>query len=117
MRWRIERDYQELKQELGLGHYEERGWSGLHHHITLRIAAYGFLIAERAISPPRTPKTQQFRDDWRFRWSPIRRHSRCVPSDIFRTPSLRSGGGLLSPWSGICRDVRGAAYGKQRERN
>jgi SRSO17 transposase len=52
LRWRIERDYQDLKQELGLGHYEGRGWRGLHHHITLCIAAYGFLIAERAIFPP-----------------------------------------------------------------
>ena len=52
LRWRIERDYQDLKQELGLGHYEGRGWRGLHHHITLCIAAYGFLIAERAAFPP-----------------------------------------------------------------
>jgi Transposase DDE domain len=52
LRWRIERDYQDLKQELGLGHYEGRGWRGLHHHITLCIAAYGFLIAERAFFPP-----------------------------------------------------------------
>src|SRR5215204_5070014 len=51
-RRRIERDYQELKQELGLGHYEGRGWRGFHHHATLCIAAYAFLIAERArISP------------------------------------------------------------------
>ena len=35
LRWRIERDYQELKQELGLGHYEGRGWRGFHHHATL----------------------------------------------------------------------------------
>lgn len=47
MRWRIERDYQELKQELGLGHYEGRGWRGFHHHASLTIAAYGFLISER----------------------------------------------------------------------
>jgi SRSO17 transposase len=47
MRWRIERDYQELKQEFGLGHYEGRGWQGFHHHATLCIAAYGFLIIQR----------------------------------------------------------------------
>jgi hypothetical protein len=38
MRWRIERDYQDLKQEFGLGHYEGRGWRGFHHHATLSIA-------------------------------------------------------------------------------
>ena len=52
MRWRIERDYQELKQELGLGHYEGRGWRGFHHHASLCIAAYGFLIALRGTIPP-----------------------------------------------------------------
>jgi SRSO17 transposase len=46
-RWIIERDYEELKQELGLNHYEGRGWRGFHHHATLCIAAYGFLVAER----------------------------------------------------------------------
>jgi SRSO17 transposase len=51
-RWRIERDYQDLKQELGLGHYEGRGWRGFHHHATLCIAAYGFLISERAVFSP-----------------------------------------------------------------
>src|SRR5687768_18599888 len=52
LRWRIERDYQELKQELGLGHYEGRGWRGFHHHATLCIAAYGFLVGERSLFPP-----------------------------------------------------------------
>ena len=47
MRWRIERDYQELKQEVGLGHYEGRNWRGFHHHASLCIAAYGFLMLER----------------------------------------------------------------------
>jgi len=51
-RWIIERDYEELKQELGLGHYEGRGWRGFHHHATLCIAAYGFLIAERSRFSP-----------------------------------------------------------------
>ena len=46
-RWRIERDYQELKSELGLHHYEGRNWRGFHHHATLCIAAYGFLMRER----------------------------------------------------------------------
>jgi SRSO17 transposase len=52
LRWRIERDYQELKQEIGLGHFEGRGWRGFHHHATLCIAAYGFLISERETIPP-----------------------------------------------------------------
>jgi SRSO17 transposase len=47
-RWIIERDYEEVKQELGLGHYEGRGWRGFHHHATLCIAAYGFLVSERS---------------------------------------------------------------------
>jgi SRSO17 transposase len=51
-RWIIERDYEELKQELGLGHYEGRGWRGFHHHGTLCIAAYGFLVAERSRFSP-----------------------------------------------------------------
>jgi SRSO17 transposase len=46
-RWRIERDYEELKQELGLGHYEGRNWRGFHHHASLCIAAYGFLTLEK----------------------------------------------------------------------
>ena len=56
MRWRIERDYQDLKQEIGLGHYEGRGWRGFHHHGTLCIAAYGFLVSERETIPPSAPR-------------------------------------------------------------
>src|ERR1039457_15501 len=55
LRWRIERDYQELKQELGLGHFEGRRWRGFHHHATLCVAAYGFLISERETIPPCGP--------------------------------------------------------------
>jgi SRSO17 transposase len=65
LRWRIERDYQELKDELGLDHFEGRGWRGFHHHASLCIAAYAFLAAERLahfppeplafLRPPRVP--------------------------------------------------------------
>jgi SRSO17 transposase len=55
LRWRIERDYQELKDELGLDHFEGRGWRGFHHHGVLCIAAYAFLAAERARRSPPTP--------------------------------------------------------------
>lgn len=77
LRWRIERDYQELKQEVGLDHYEGRGWRGFHHHATLCIAAYGFLIAERATIPPSGPrsaapfKTPHLPDNYRPRGSPL----------------------------------------------
>src|SRR3954462_8590161 len=52
LRWRVERDFGELKQELGLGHFEGRGWRGFHHHASLCIAAYTFLVAERCRFPP-----------------------------------------------------------------
>jgi SRSO17 transposase len=60
LRWRIERDYQELKQEIGLGHYEGRGWRGFHHHAVLCIAAYGFLVCERGRIPPSGAETAIF---------------------------------------------------------
>ena len=56
LRWRIERDYLDLKQEIGIGHYEGRGWRGFHHHATLCIAAYAFLILERETIPPSGPR-------------------------------------------------------------
>jgi SRSO17 transposase len=59
LRWRIERDYLELKQEVGLNHYEGRGWRGFHHHVSLCIAAYGFLICQQAaFSPSGADKAQ-----------------------------------------------------------
>lgn len=50
--WRISADCQELKQNIGLGHFEGRGWRGHHHHASLCIAAYGFLVSERCSFPP-----------------------------------------------------------------
>ena len=52
LRWRIERDYQELKGELGLDHFEGRTWNGFHHHAALCAAAHAFLALRRALSPP-----------------------------------------------------------------
>ena len=53
LRWRVEEDYEDLKQEVGLGDFEGRTWRGFHHHASLCIAAYAFLIAERArLFPP-----------------------------------------------------------------
>jgi SRSO17 transposase len=77
LRWRIERDYQELKQEVGLGHFEGRGWRGFHHHATMCIAAYGFLISERETIPPSGPRstglfqTPAVPTDYRPRGSPL----------------------------------------------
>jgi SRSO17 transposase len=55
LRWRIEHDYLELKQEVGLGDFEGRGWRGFHHHATMSIMAYGFLVSERGAFPPSGP--------------------------------------------------------------
>ena len=75
LRWRIERDYQDLKQEIGLGHYEGRGWRGFHHHATLAIAAYGFLILEAdAISPSATEN--------RCQANPLRSKAPCLPKSF-----------------------------------
>jgi SRSO17 transposase len=52
LRWRVERDYQEMKQELGLDHFEGRTWRGLHHHFSLCAVAHAFLALRRALFPP-----------------------------------------------------------------
>lgn len=56
LRWRIERDYQELKGELGLDHFEGRTWTGFHHHVALCAAAHAFLARRRALFPPEPPR-------------------------------------------------------------
>ena len=52
LRWRVERDYQEMKGELGLDHFEGRGWPGFHHHAALCAVAHAFLSIQRALFPP-----------------------------------------------------------------
>ena len=49
-RWKVEQDYRELKDELGLDHFEGRGWLGWHHHVTLVSLAFCFLRSEQARS-------------------------------------------------------------------
>jgi SRSO17 transposase len=61
LRWRIERDYQEMKGELGLDHFEGRGWRGFHHHLACVAAAHAFLALERVIFPPERPATHAAR--------------------------------------------------------
>lgn len=64
-RWRIEQDYRELKEELGLDHFEGRGWMGWHHHVALVTAAFAFLRQEQrrrsrsraGKKPARVPKS------------------------------------------------------------
>ena len=98
LRWRIERDYQELKQELGLGHYEGRGWRGFHHHASLCIAAYGFLISLRETIPPsaaaQTHGSQAPRlpEDYRPRGAPDPAGAACAElhPDHSPTPDRRS---------------------------
>src|SRR5271155_517428 len=83
MRWRIERDYQDLKQEIGLGHYEGRGWRGFHHHGTLCIAAY---LRAGAI-PPQDQVPPGCSRNLPFRWLPTPRRRRSGPNGIYPTQS------------------------------
>jgi hypothetical protein len=52
LRWRIEYDYKELKQEVGLGDFEARGWRGFHHHATMSIVVLIPNLREGSLFPP-----------------------------------------------------------------
>jgi SRSO17 transposase len=52
LRWRVERDYQDLKGEVGLDHFEGRTWQGFHRHAALCAVAHGFIALRRALFPP-----------------------------------------------------------------
>jgi hypothetical protein len=81
--WRIEHDYRDLKQEVGLGHHDGRGWPGFRHHGTPSIAAYGFLISERARIPPRPTFRRSNRKISCSQWlSTSLRPQRHVPNSI-----------------------------------
>lgn len=98
-RWRIERDYQDLKQDFGLGHYEGRGWRGFHHHASLSIAAYAFLMAERLIADKPVGGKKNFIErqvpaipsDYIPRGSPARAAARgSLDNDAPAQPELRT---------------------------
>jgi SRSO17 transposase len=95
LRWRIERDYQELKQEIGLGHFEGRGWRGFHHHATLCIAAYGFLISERETIPPSAPhpavrsQASRLPQDYQPRGAAAQDRAPCSKLDRDNAPKTR----------------------------
>ena len=96
MRWRIERDYCELKQELGLGHYEGRNWRGFHHPASLCIAAYGFLMLERLSGVKKNSarrKAPSLPEDFRPRGS---RPDAAPPSLVDRHRALPLGSGHRS---------------------
>ena len=116
MRWRVvpkarfqhdERDYQELKQEVGLGHFEGRGWRGFHHHATMCIAAYGFLISERgAISALASALRELPPATCRSHGLATQRRRRCGLSDTSPTPSPAYGTNAWPASHVLCRDVR-----------
>src|SRR5438309_38959 len=99
LRRRVERDFGELKQELGLGHFEGRGWRGFHHHASLCIAAYGFLAAERCrFSPPGwrpRPRAPERPAGYRPRNSP--RAPRAAQPGVDREPAPAPRGGADAP--------------------
>jgi SRSO17 transposase len=118
LRWRIERDFEELKQELGLGHFEGRGWRGFHHHASLCIAAYGFLVAERCrrFSPGWRPRLRapELPRGYRPRGSPRppraaqpRLHPHLAP------PPRRRARALPAPMSLLLARLAGQAHAHQ----
>lgn len=74
LRWRIERDYQEMKGELGLDHFEGRGWRGFHHHVACVAASHAFLAFQRVRFPPEDRKAHAARVPPRVAASPPAPH-------------------------------------------
>jgi len=104
LRWRIERDYQDLKSELGLAHFEGRGWRGFHHHASLCIATYGFFILERSAFPPQ--RAGGAKKTCPFRPFSILTRRRSVPNATSPTRSRQCGSNRPSPSQSRSIDAR-----------
>src|SRR5690349_11292016 len=118
LRWRVERDFEELKQELGLGHFEGRGWRGFHHHASLCIAAYGFLVAERCrFSPPGwRPRLEAPERPRSYRPRGSSRAPGAAQSRVDRDPAPAPRGGAAAPaapMSLLPAGLRATAHARQ----
>lgn len=99
LRWRVERDYQELKQEIGLDHFEGRMWRGFHHHAALCAVAHAFLALRRALSPPEPDAV----DDPRSAPSPATR----APASRRHLPAMPPNDrGVVAPARGVADVIR-----------
>jgi hypothetical protein len=112
-----QRDYHELKQEIGLGHFEGRGWTGFHHHASLCIAAYAFLVCSRlAFSPSGLArilfKVPAVPEGFRPRGSAAQRTARSVVHRDHPTPSHRCTIGPPIPLSLLSAREQGIDYNK-----
>jgi SRSO17 transposase len=58
-RWICEQAHQQLKEELGLDHFEGRSWQGLHRHALMTMIAYAFLQYRRLKTAIREKKNQR----------------------------------------------------------
>jgi SRSO17 transposase len=102
-RWRIERDYRELKSALGLHHYEGRNWRGFHHHASLGIAAYDFLMRERLSGPKKTvghsKRLPYPKASGRAGLGPMQRHvTDSIATVVFKLARLITRGLSLCPY-------------------
>jgi hypothetical protein len=106
-RWRTERAYQDLKDELGLDHYEDRRLPGWHHHVSVVLCCYAFVIAERVRhSPPPRPEG---------RWATTRSRSRPERhfADSFATMRLAIARAIAS-WLPRCPACHAPRRGERR---